>query len=75
MSRSAPRCQVLIHVPLLLDHLQKVSVVHYLLEHGAERESIVPTEGRRETEDWYTMLDSGRWKLLVWVLDFVVKAG
>ena len=42
--------------PLVLDHLQKVPVVHDPVKNRAQREPIVPTERGRETDDGYAVV-------------------
>ena len=45
--------------PLLLDHIQKIPVVHDLVKNRSQREPVVPTERGRETNDWYVILGGG----------------
>lgn len=59
-SELAVRMTGIVHIPLLLDHLQKVSVVDNSFKHGPKREAIMSAERRRKANDWDSMRDERR---------------
>lgn len=60
-------------LPLLLDHLEEVPVVHDTLKNGSQRQAVVSAEGRGEAEDWYLMGQRRRSEGLVRIFDRFVE--
>ncbi len=65
-------------IPLLLDHLQEVSMVDDMLEDGAQRKTIVATECCGKADDWDLVLGDRFYGckgliVVVWMSDFRVK--
>jgi hypothetical protein len=62
-------------LPLLFNHVQEVTVVHYPFEYRAKCEPVMPAECCRESKNWDGVL---RWTMMgvnLWALDFRVKEG
>jgi hypothetical protein len=62
-------------VPLLFDHVQEVTVVHYPLEYRAKREPIVPAERRGKPKDRNSVLSRLRLSIVLRTLNVGVKEG
>ena len=67
------RLREYINSPLLFDHIQEVTVVHYPFKYRAKREPVMPAERRGKPKNRNSFPNRERVGMVLWTLNFRMK--